>query len=72
MESDGYRSGTREGSDWLSGHDCFECGEYVLGFGKIGDEAMGEIEGERDEEERGDADVLIRIEFHEGRDGGGV
>jgi hypothetical protein len=30
---------------------------------------MGELEGERDEEERGGADVLIHVEFHEGRDG---
>lgn len=33
---------------------------------------MGELEGERDEGERGDVDVLIRIEFQEGSDGGGV
>jgi hypothetical protein len=33
---------------------------------------VGELEGKNDEEERGDADVLIRIEFHEGRDGGAV
>jgi len=36
------------GSDWLSCHDCFECGEYEFGFGRIGDKAMGELEGQRD------------------------
>jgi hypothetical protein len=33
---------------------------------------MGELEGERDEEERGDVDAFIRIEFQETSDGGGV
>lgn len=39
---------------------------------KIGDVAIGEMEGDRDEDEFGDVVVLIRIEFQEGSDGGGV
>ena len=63
MDSKGYGSGTREGSDRLSCHNAFECGEYGLAFEKMGEEAMGELEGEREEEERRDVDVLRRIEF---------
>jgi len=70
MDSEGCRSGTREGSDRLSCHNAFECGEYGLAFEKMGEEAMWELEGERDEEERGDVDVLRRIEFQLGSDVG--
>jgi hypothetical protein len=33
---------------------------------------MGELDGEMDEEDRGDVDALRRMEFQEGSDGGGV
>ena len=70
MESERYRSGTREGSDRLSCHSTFECGEYGLAFEKMGEEAMGELEGERDEKKRGDIDGWRRIEFQLGSDVG--
>jgi hypothetical protein len=51
----------------------FKCGEQGLAFEKkIGETAMVELEGERDEEERGDIDVLRWVEFQESSDGGGV
>ena len=37
-----------------------------------GDAAMGDVEVERDEEDRGDAEVSSRNESQEGNDGGGV